>query len=197
MVAAEYLATRFPPGSPTSARTSSCTPSRPTTQPSGSTSTHALAPPSLSQTTSPSHGTPWYGTTPTRITLFPRRRPKHRPLPSRPSHSSGLRAHLNPSSSRTSRASARSPTTTTRRTRSRSPRRFSSALRMGRFLASCGTRGRNRRTACLPSTRSMIDAELVRCPSPVDSSSAHLTPNLSPKLGQKRRVSSLNSCCRL
>jgi hypothetical protein len=38
-----------------------------------------------------------------------------------------------------------------------------------------------------------IDAELVRSPSPIDSLSTHVTPNLSPKLGQKRRVPSLDS----
>lgn len=38
-----------------------------------------------------------------------------------------------------------------------------------------------------------IGAKLVRSPSPIDSSSAHVTPHLSCKLGQKRRVSSLDS----
>jgi hypothetical protein len=38
-----------------------------------------------------------------------------------------------------------------------------------------------------------IDAELVRSPSPIDSLSTHVTTHLSPKLGQKRRESSLDS----
>jgi hypothetical protein len=38
-----------------------------------------------------------------------------------------------------------------------------------------------------------IDAELVRSRSPISSLSTHVRPNLSPKLRQKRRVSSLDS----
>jgi hypothetical protein len=178
--AAEYHAiTLCPPGGPTSARISSCQPSRPTTRPSVSISTHPLAPPSLSQTTSPSHGT-----TPTTITLLPRHQPHCQPLSTRPSHSSGLRAHLNLSSSRASRApAARDPTTTTRRTRSRS----SLAFRMGRVLVL------GRAIAGRLAAVHTIGAKLVRSPSPIDSSSAHVTAHLSCKLGQKRRVSSLDS----
>jgi hypothetical protein len=147
LTAAENLARkRCRPGGPTSTRTSSCPPSRPTTRPSGSTSTRPLATPSLSQTTSLPHGT-----MPRTITLLPHQRPQGR---QRPSHSSGLRAYLNPSSNRDRGASARRPTTTCP-PRRRSPRRSFSALSMGRVLAPCGTRPRKRRTACPPSTRSM------------------------------------------